>query len=609
MIPKRHYGSVSLAIAAAGFVAVEVAIRRGWLAGNSGTMLAAAFEAGTIGGVADWFAVSALFHHVPIPFLGRHTNIIVRQRARITENIVDMVEEQWLAPDVIGAQLGNLVNSGTMLAWLDDPARRGQAASLAKHALALCARELDSPEAASLLSRVVMDQLASLDLAKPIGAWIGSMVDRGEHAPAWTGLLRAVEDDIDAPETRAIARGLVKDALAACLPQILDRAAQGESAAVVLAELRRLLLSLDLSRPIGEWLAQAVRRRDHDPLSEGLVDAMRGDLAASSEFKELIEGLVRDALERWKSRGWKERLLGGGAEAFGALRHDAIAADVLAAVDGALAQAKSDPTHPLRKKLDATLLEFASRLSAGDAALSAPVQKLSRELIERADLGALLTGVCAWLKRALVADTETGKDAGGSLIDYDAIAGAATAAIGTLLKDARGRTDHPIRVRVDAEIRAFASRMEQGEPAATAQVTRLQERFLANVDLTQAMRGSLSRMKATVTDQLADGSSPLLQLLSRLLDGMVEGLRSDAVRRERLDQWLRAAIIELVHKHHDLVGRMVRASLDPKTLSNEQLVAQIESKVGDDLQYIRLNGAIVGGMVGVGLAALKIYAF
>lgn len=607
MIPKRHYGSVSLGVAATGFVGVEVAIRQGWLAGNPGTLLAAAFEAGTIGGVADWFAVSALFHHVPIPFLGRHTNIIVRQRARITENIVDMVEEQWLAPDVIGAQLGALVNTGTMLAWLDDPGRRGQAASLAKHALALCARELDSPDAANLLSRVVLDQLGSLDLAKPIGAWIVQMVDRGEHAPAWTGLLRAVEDDIDAPETRALARSLVKDALAACLPQILDRASQGESAAVVLGELRRLLLSLDLSRPIGAWLIQAVSRHDHDPLSEGLVDALRTDLKASAEFKQLIEGLVRDALERWKSRGWKERLLGGGAEAFGALKHDAIAADVLDAVDGALAQAKSDPAHPLRKKLDATLMDFAERLSAGDAALSAPVQKLSRELIERADLAALLAGVCSWLKRALLADENGDGKPDSGLIDYDAIARAATTAIASLLAEARARADHPIRVRVDSEIRGFASRMEQGEPAATAQVTRLQERFLANVDITQAMRGSLTRMKSTITGQLEDGTSPLLQLLSRLLSGMVDGLRADPVRRERLDQWLRAAIVELVHKHHDLIGRMVRASLDPKTLSNEQLVAQIESKVGDDLQYIRLNGAIVGGMVGVALAALKIY--
>jgi uncharacterized membrane-anchored protein YjiN (DUF445 family) len=42
-------------------------------------------------------------------------------------------------------------------------------------------------------------------------------------------------------------------------------------------------------------------------------------------------------------------------------------------------------------------------------------------------------------------------------------------------------------------------------------------------------------------------------------------------------------------------------------VTNEGVVAQIESKLGYDLQYNRHNGAIVGGMVGVGLAAVKIY--
>ena len=41
-------------------------------------------------------------------------------------------------------------------------------------------------------------------------------------------------------------------------------------------------------------------------------------------------------------------------------------------------------------------------------------------------------------------------------------------------------------------------------------------------------------------------------------------------------------------------------------LDNEELVAQIEGKVGSDLQYIRLNGAVVGGLVGIIIASIKL---
>ncbi|MBA2480905.1 MAG: DUF445 family protein, partial [Planctomycetes bacterium] len=95
--------------------------------------------------------------------------------------------------------------------------------------------------------------------------------------------------------------------------------------------------------------------------------------------------------------------------------------------------------------------------------------------------------------------------------------------------------------------------------------------------------------------------------ITRMLNGMGQDLRADPAQRARLDAWLHGAVREMVAKHHDLVGQMVRASLDPKVMSDRALVDQIESKVGDDLQYIRLNGAIVGGMVGVCLAALKLY--
>src|SRR5690349_24232565 len=82
--PRRnHVGTVSLLVAIVGAAASRIALAKGPLAGALWLhIVAAGFEAATVGGLADWFAVTALFRHplgLPIP----HTAIIPARRDRI----------------------------------------------------------------------------------------------------------------------------------------------------------------------------------------------------------------------------------------------------------------------------------------------------------------------------------------------------------------------------------------------------------------------------------------------------------------------------------------------------------------------------------------------
>src|SRR6185369_213550 len=94
---RNRVGGISLSIAILGALAAHFGPRLGlvpqstWL-----SIVGAGFEAAVIGGLADWFAVTALFRHplgIPIP----HTAIIPARRAKMTEAIVNMVEEEWLS--------------------------------------------------------------------------------------------------------------------------------------------------------------------------------------------------------------------------------------------------------------------------------------------------------------------------------------------------------------------------------------------------------------------------------------------------------------------------------------------------------------------------------
>jgi len=98
-------GNVSLAVSVGGLIATGLALRQGWIAAPGWMILLQTFEAATVGGLADWFAVSALFREVPVPLIRRHTNIIIKNRQRIAAGIADMVQNRWLAPHIIREHL------------------------------------------------------------------------------------------------------------------------------------------------------------------------------------------------------------------------------------------------------------------------------------------------------------------------------------------------------------------------------------------------------------------------------------------------------------------------------------------------------------------------
>ena len=117
------------------------------------------------------------------------------------------------------------------------------------------------------------------------------------------------------------------------------------------------------------------------------------------------------------------------------------------------------------------------------------------------------------------------------------------------------------------------------------------------------MRHLLIRLRDRVDRELTDPASRLSTFMRTELLAGVRTLLDDAERRGRFDAWVRATVDDLLRRHHHQIGLTVRENLE--ALDTTRLVAQIEGRVGADLQYIRLNGAVVGGLIGLLIAALR----
>jgi uncharacterized membrane-anchored protein YjiN (DUF445 family) len=76
------------------------------------------------------------------------------------------------------------------------------------------------------------------------------------------------------------------------------------------------------------------------------------------------------------------------------------------------------------------------------------------------------------------------------------------------------------------------------------------------------------------------------------------------IKQDKLNKLFKTNIIYLMKINHSTIGKLIRRNLE--NLDSEELVNQIESKIGDDLQYIRINGAIVGSIVGILIAIFSL---
>src|SRR5580692_4261046 len=174
--------------------------------------VAAFAEAATIGGLADWYAVVALFRRplgLPIP----HTAIIQSNQERIADKLGEFIEVHFLEAAPVEAKLRQ-VDFGSFIAdWLRE---RKRSADLARFTLRLLPEALSAAETSGLMTfitRRITTQLQSIDLAPLAAGTLRAFVAEGRHQGLLDDILRAVHQSLTQPETMAMIREKIRGEL------------------------------------------------------------------------------------------------------------------------------------------------------------------------------------------------------------------------------------------------------------------------------------------------------------------------------------------------------------------------------------------------------------
>ena len=169
-------------------------------------------------------------------------------------------------------------------------------------------------------------------------------------------------------------------------------------------------------------------------------------------------------------------------------------------------------------------------------------------------------------------------------------------AVHSFLADVGSDPDHEVRKSIEVRVVAFAQRLRD-DPQLLAKGEELKTELLAHPDV-RAWLGSLwAEMKRNTISALDDPASELRQRIDRSVANLGRRLANDDQLQAKVDDWVARAAGHVVDHYRGEVAELISGTVakwDAKATSE-----RIELQVGRDLQFIRINGTIVGGLAGL----------
>lgn len=168
--------------------------------------------------------------------------------------------------------------------------------------------------------------------------------------------------------------------------------------------------------------------------------------------------------------------------------------------------------------------------------------------------------------------------------------------VSQLVHDVGTQPAHPFhakfRAQLDAKITALKS-----SPEYLAKGEAIKQDLLDHPALRNYAGEIWAALEAWVLADVAQPDSQIRTHLEGLIRGLGEALQSDGELREKLNEQLRGGLVTLAEANRDFVADFIRETV--AKWDAEDLCRNLEAEVGRDLQFIRINGTVVGGLVGL----------
>ena len=185
------------------------------------------------------------------------------------------------------------------------------------------------------------------------------------------------------------------------------------------------------------------------------------------------------------------------------------------------------------------------------------------------------------------------------LINRDRIVTALHGGLREVAKD----PEHPLRRRAAEALAELQERLRT-DAGLVARVEAAKQELLDTPAVAVLLEDLAGSLEQGLRRDLAGERSELVAWIADRLERARRALAEDPTLRADLDRWLKARVTDLVEQHHSRIAGFIENGV--RALGPEGAVRLIEEHAGDDLQFIRVNGTVVGGLAGGGIYGLHL---
>jgi uncharacterized membrane-anchored protein YjiN (DUF445 family) len=262
-------------------------------AGAHGTLLGyvqAGAEASMVGGVADWFAVTALFRHplgLPIP----HTALIVERKDQFAATLGQFVQENFLNAGVLAERIRSARLVPRLAAWLADETNAARFAGRAADLVVTVAETLRDEDVQRVLTAELARAVDAVEVAPLAGRALRAIIAEGHHAEFFDAIVSAADRYLAGHYAE------LRELFEAESPRWVPDAVYRRVFDRLYSRLRQRLVAMaadpddEARRQFEEWIA-----------------GLPGRLETSPELRERGERLKRDVLGSAGLRDWSSSL-------------------------------------------------------------------------------------------------------------------------------------------------------------------------------------------------------------------------------------------------------------------------------------------------------------
>ncbi|WP_071395243.1 DUF445 domain-containing protein [Bacillus tuaregi] len=288
---SKQIALYSLIIMGIGFIATIPFQGTFWV-----DLLQGGFEAGLVGGLADWFAVTALFRHplgIPIP----HTALLPNNRNRITQALVRTIKRDWLSKESIQEKVQEVPFTEKLIPILNKQVRTEITRKAMINLIQQAIKSIDIEKLTPVVKKQIISVLSTIEVKKILQYISTLLLNEQFDKKALDYLLQKAEVWLNQPQT--------KYKLGNISMNVLNNVEVDGFLQFAVKSLQSILNEEKLGSIIKNVLISGINSLKHeeDPNREALIQYIQKEIQAINDNHKLIvllENWRKDALEKWK---------------------------------------------------------------------------------------------------------------------------------------------------------------------------------------------------------------------------------------------------------------------------------------------------------------------